>query len=224
MMKRGSRTTASLDLPRRHFLSKSAALIGGSLVGSAVPAMAQECRITEADIIGPFYRVGAPFQTKLAGPDEPGERLTISGTVFGADCRTPLPNAFIEVWQANSGGVYDTSTPGNFTETTSFHLRGVMYTDEKGQYRIDTIMPGRYPIPPGLAGLEQYAGMTRPAHIHFRVMESVHVPLTTQLYFKDDPFLATDPWAGPKQTLAIELTQDGERRLGTFDIALARGF
>ena len=197
-------------------------MLGGALLGRS--AHAAECRPTPADILGPFYRFGAPFQTKLAGADEPGERLTISGTVFSADCKTPLPNSFIEVWQANSIGVYDTSKPGNFTENTSFHLRGVMYTDEKGRYQIDTIMPGRYPIPPDLMGLEKYAGLTRPAHIHFHVMESLHVPLTTQLYFKGDPYLASDPWAGPKQDFAIELAQDGEVRRGTFDIVLARGF
>jgi catechol 1,2-dioxygenase len=211
-----------LGFTRRTFLRGGTLMLGGALLGRS--ALAAECRPTPGDILGPFYRFGAPFQTKLAGPDEPGERLTISGTVFSADCKTALPNAFIEVWQANSIGVYDTNKPGNFTETIAFHLRGVMYTDEKGQYQIETVMPGRYPVPPGLDGLEKYAGMTRPAHIHFRVMESVHVPLTTQLYFKDDPHLADDPWAGPKQDSAIALVQDGTLRRGTFDIVLARGF
>jgi catechol 1,2-dioxygenase len=73
-------------------------------------------------------------------------------------------------------------------------------------------MPCRYSIPPNLPGLEKYAGLTRPAHIHFRVMESLHVPLTTQLYFKDDHFLAGDPWAGHKPTLAIDLKQDDDLR------------
>jgi protocatechuate 3,4-dioxygenase beta subunit len=35
--------------------------------------------------------------------------------------------------------------------------------------------------------LEKYAGVMRPAHIHFRVSEMLHAPLTTQLYFKGDP-------------------------------------
>jgi len=148
----------------------------------------------------------------------------VIGTVFSADCSTPLPGALIEVWQANTQGLYDTSKPGNFTELTKFHLRGMMYTNEKGQYAIETIMPGRYPIPPNLTGLEKYAGLTRPAHIHFRVMESLHVPLTTQLYFKGDPFLANDPWAGHKPGLAIDLTPDGQAKHGVFDIVLARGF
>jgi catechol 1,2-dioxygenase len=198
---------------RRTFLRTSAVMLGAL---SAGPAAAAEtlCRITESDIVGPFYRFGAPARARLAGPDEPGDRLVLTGTVFSADCRTPLPGALIEVWQANHGGLYDTNTPGNFTEATTFHLRGMLQADDKGQYRIDTIIPG----------LEKYAGLTRPAHIHFRVMDSLHVPLTTQLYFKGDPFVANDPWAGPKPTLAIDLKPEDKQRRGVFDIVLARGF
>jgi catechol 1,2-dioxygenase len=187
-------------------------------------AEAQGCRPTEADIIGPFYRFGAPFRSRLAEAGEPGERIAVTGTVLSADCRTPVPGALIEVWQANHAGVYDTNKPGNVTEVTSFHMRGMMYTNDRGQYEIETVMPGRYPVPPNLPGLEKYAGLTRPAHIHFRVIESLHVPLTTQLYFKGDPYIAGDPFASQKQTLAIDLKQNGALRRGVFDIVLARGF
>ena len=209
---------------RRSFLHKSAVIAGGALLAGPAYAARQACLSTESDIVGPFYRVGAPFQTKLVGADEPGERLIVTGTVFSADCRTPLPGALIEVWQANHAGVYDTQTPGNFTEVTKFHLRGMLYTNAKGQYEVETIFPGRYPVPPNLPGLEKYAGLTRPAHIHFRVMESLHVPVTTQLYFKGDPFIAKDPWAGHKPSLAIDVSEDGKLRRGVFDIVLARGF
>ena len=216
------RSVASIT--RRSFLNASATFVGSALVAGPVVAAQANCLLTESDILGPFYRFGAPFQTRLAGPDETGERLTVTGTVFSSDCQTPLPSALIEVWQANTAGLYDTGKPGNFTEIAQFHLRGMMYTNEKGQYAIETIMPGRYPIPPNLPGLEKYAGLTRPAHIHFRVMESLHVPLTTQLYFKGDPFLANDPWAGHKPSLAIDLQPDGQAKRGVFDIVLARGF
>ncbi len=192
------------------------------LAGPAV-ASAQECGVTPPDILGPFYRFGAPFRTNLASDDEPGERLTVSGTVYSSDCRTVLSRALIEVWQANSAGHYDTNVPGNYTEVTSFHLRGMLNTDERGRYEIETVMPGRYPIPPGLPGLEHFAGQTRPAHIHFRAMEALHVPLTTQLYFHDDPFIAKDPFASRKPTLAIRLKQDGRHLKGVFDIILATG-
>jgi catechol 1,2-dioxygenase len=52
----------------------------------------------------------------------------------------------------------------------------------------------------------------------------LHVPLTTQLYFRDDPFIAKDPWAGRKPSLAIGLKQEGKFLRGAFDIALAKGF
>jgi catechol 1,2-dioxygenase len=213
----------TLATSRRTFLRVSAVIFGGALSTRPASAANHLCRITESDILGPFYRFGAPVRARLAGPDEAGDRLVLTGTVFSSDCRTPLPGALIEVWQANNDGLYDTNKPGNFTETTTFHLRGMLQTNEKGQYEIETILPGRYPIPPNLPGLEKYAGLTRPAHIHFRVMESLHIPVTTQLYFKGDPFIAKDPWAGRKPSLAINLKQEGKLRRGVFDIALARG-
>lgn len=211
-------------ISRREFLRRNATLVGGALLAGPALASAETCRITESDILGPFYRTGAPFRGQLAGPDEPGERLIITGTVTSADCRTPLRGALIEVWQANAAGVYDTNKPGNFTETTSFHMRGMLYTDEQGRYEIETVMPGRYPIPPGLPGLEKYGGQTRPAHIHFKVQESLHVPVTGQIYFKGDPHIADDLYASRRPGSVIDLQPDGELRRGRFDIALARGF
>jgi catechol 1,2-dioxygenase len=213
----------SWKIARRTFLSRSAVTLAGALLARRAVAATSECRPTEPEILGPFYRIGAPFRSRLADPNEPGDRLVLTGTVFSADCRTPLPGALIELWQANQAGVYDTNKPGNFTEATTFHLRGMLYTNAQGRYEIETIVPGRYPVPPNLPGLEKYAGLTRPAHIHFRVMESLHVPVTTQLYFKGDPFIANDPFASRKPSLAIDLKQEGQLRRGVFDIVLARG-
>lgn len=80
---------ASLDVSRRIFLHRSAAILGGALLASPVFAAKLGCRPTASDILGPFYRFGAPFRARLAGPDEPGDRLVLTGTVFGSDCRTP---------------------------------------------------------------------------------------------------------------------------------------
>ena len=54
-------------------------------------------------------------------------------------------------------------------------------------------------------------------------MESLHVPVTTQLYFKGDPFIAKDPWAGHKPSLAIDLKQDGKCMLRVFEDCTGRG-
>src|SRR5215469_9440629 len=105
----------TFDESRRRFLRGSALALGGTLLTGPAFAAA-ECSLTEADILGPYYRFGAPFQSRLAGPNEPGDRLIVTGTVFSSDCRTPVRGALIEVWQANSVGLYDTNKPGNFTE------------------------------------------------------------------------------------------------------------
>ena len=132
-----------LSLPRRMVLQGMASLLGCAVTPSAFAATAKSCKLTERDIIGPFYRFGAPFQTKLAGPNEPGERLIISGKVFSSDCRSRLPNTLIEICQANKAGLYDTDKPGNFTERGDFHLRAMMLTDQQGNYEFETIMPGK---------------------------------------------------------------------------------
>ena len=147
-----------VSLPRRMVLQGLASLLGCAFTPNALSAAAESCALTTSDIIGPFYRFGAPFQTRLAGPNEPGERLIISGKVYGSDCRSYLPNTLIEVWQANNAGRYDTDKPGNFTERVDFHLRGMMLTDQQGNYEFETIMPGRYPIPPNIPGLEKFGG------------------------------------------------------------------
>src|SRR5690348_15891619 len=88
------------SMPRRMVLQGIASLLGGAFAPDAFAAAAKSCRFTEREIIGPYYRFGVPFQTKLAGPDELGERLIISGTVYSSVCRSRLPNTLIEIWQA----------------------------------------------------------------------------------------------------------------------------
>ena len=215
---------ASRPLSRRALLLQTATAMAGGLLVAPATAIAQQCLPTSADVLGPFYRTGAPARAKLTDPGESGDLLVVSGTVYGPDCRTPLPGALLDVWQADHAGLYDIKEPANLTDRTSFRLRGRLLTDAQGRYEIETIVPGRYPIPPGLPGLEQYAGRTRPAHIHFIVMHPLYGPLTTQLYFKGDPYLSQDPWAKP--SLAIDLesraTANARRLHGVFNIVLAR--
>ena len=212
-------------LARRRFLQRSAAAIGGvSMVLPSVLA-AKECKVTEQDILGPMYNYGAPtFQVKLASDDEPGQKLMLRGSVLSADCKTPLPGTIVEIWQADDKGNYDKKKPGDFLEPPPpFHLRGMLLTDANGRYEIDTIIPGAYPIPPGVPGLEKFGGLTRARHIHIKVLPFLSVALTTQLYFKGDEHLAGDPWGGHKPSLALDMKQDGKYMKADFDFVLGTG-
>ena len=214
-----------LPATRRAFLRRGVTMLGGAAIASSGIALAKECVLTSSDILGPMYNYGAPmFQRKLVGDDEPGEHLILSGTVYASDCRTPLPKTLIEIWQADAKGFYDKKRPGDFTEPAMpFHLRGMLLTDERGRYEIETIIPGAYPIPSGVPGREKYGGLTRAQHIHISVMPFLQVPVTTQLYFKDDPNRPGDPWAGHKPQLALNPRSDGKYLKADFDFVLGSG-
>jgi catechol 1,2-dioxygenase len=160
------------------------------------------CFITEDNLLGPFYKPGAPFEADLAD-DLPGELVQIDGTVYGCDCETPLAGAIVDIWQADDTGGYDNA---------GFTLRGRIETDKDGRYSLLTIKPGWY-----LNG-DQF----RPAHIHYKVSHEKGLALTTQLYFEGDPYIPIDPFV--KDSLIIPLANGQVKGrsalLGTFDIVL----
>jgi catechol 1,2-dioxygenase len=215
----------SVARSRRQFLKRSTVTLGAAAMGLPILAGAKECILTRQEILGPMYNYGAPlFQRKLANDDEPGQKLILRGAVYSEGCHTPLPGTLIEIWHADDEGRYDKKRPGDFLEAAPpFHLRGMLKTDAKGRYEIQTIVPGAYPIPPDVPGLEQYGGLTRARHIHIKILPFLNVALTTQLYFKGDEHLPGDPWGGHKPSLALELRQDGEFMVSEFDFVLGTG-
>jgi catechol 1,2-dioxygenase len=215
----------SVAKSRRQFLKRSTVTLGAAAMGLPILAGAKECILTRQEVLGPMYNYGAPlFQRKLANDDEPGQKLILRGAVYSDGCHTPLPGTLIEIWHADDEGQYDKKRPGDFLEAAPpFHLRGMLKTDAKGRYEIQTIVPGAYPIPPDIPGLEQYGGLTRARHIHIKILPFLNVALTTQLYFKGDEHLSGDPWGGHKPSLALDLRQDGEFMVSEFDFVLGTG-
>lgn len=116
-----------------------------------------------------------------------GERIIVSGRVTDEDGRA-VPNALIEVWQANAAGRYihkvdqhDAPIDPNFLGA------GRCVTDDQGRYRFKTIKPGAYPW-------GNHANAWRPNHIHFSLFGPSFVTrLVTQMYFPGDPLLDLDP-------------------------------
>lgn len=168
----------------------------------------RRCSMTEDNIEGPYYRENAPWKTRLTDSNEPGVPLRIEGIVMDQSCQ-PIPNAVVDVWQANDKGSYD-NDGNNDPPNKAFHLRGRMRTNAQGQYAYDTIVPGRY-----LNG-----DTFRPSHIHYKVYASGYQTLTTQLYFEGDPYIKGDSFVRP--SLIIKLKDKNPGKAGEFSIVLQR--
>jgi len=116
-----------------------------------------------------------------------GERIVVHGTVMDEFGR-PIPNALIEIWQANSAGRYiHKNDQHDAPLDPNFLGAGRCMTDKDGNYKFYTIKPGAYPW-------GNHHNAWRPQHIHFSVFgANITSRLITQMYFPNDPLLQYDP-------------------------------
>src|SRR5207244_4653789 len=91
--------------------------------------------ITPAQTEGPYFTRNSPERASLLEAGMRGTRLVVSGRVLTTSCR-PVARALLDFWQADDAGEYD---------NRGYRLRGHMFTDEQGNYRLETIVPGLYP-------------------------------------------------------------------------------
>ncbi|MFT5778169.1 MAG: catechol 1,2-dioxygenase [Crocinitomicaceae bacterium] len=184
----------TIQMERKEFLVKaSLAAFAISACGTIKPTSAEgistegdghligDCKTTN-DILGPFYREGAPNRSDLTFAGLPGSHVEIKGQVFKSDCITPLENALVEIWHCDTEGTYD-------NDSDDFKHRAVWTTNKAGEYSFTTILPGKY----------KNGGLFRPAHVHFRLTSPVTKELVSQIYFTGDPHIAKDPWASKKE-------------------------
>lgn len=177
-------------------------LVFASAVLTLVPtsALAQQCRVTPRDMLGPFYKPNAPARAELcASGSGGGEKLTVSGRVLGMPDCAPLAGALVEVWQADARGDY--SQVGAKQDDAGCLLRASLRTGVDGRYAFRTVLPGEYP--------------GRPRHIHYRVSAQGHATLVTQLYFARERGI-------PQELVATAAQKDGIFA-ATFDITLRAG-
>ena len=111
-----------------------------------------------------------------------GIPLSLSGRVLDVYGR-PLKGALLDFWHADHTGAYDSK---------GFQLRGKILTDDEGRYALHTIKPIYYGDPKD----------KRPAHIHVKASARAGPVITTQLYFKGDPWLRHDPGVRPSLVLS----------------------
>jgi protocatechuate 3,4-dioxygenase, beta subunit len=153
-----------------------------------------------------------------------GQRIVVLGQVRDSDGR-PVPDALVEVWQANAAGRYAHARdtwPAPLDP--NFSGGGRVVTGPDGRYAFTTIRPGAYPW-------GNHRNAWRPAHIHFSLFGRAFTQrLVTQMYFPDDPLLAYDPIADAVadaaarqrmvSTLDMEATQPERALAYRFDIVL----
>jgi protocatechuate 3,4-dioxygenase alpha subunit len=136
---------------------------------------------TTSQTVGPFFKIGLQWLNRenLVEEGVSGERVTIQGRVVDGD-GVPLPDALLEIWQANAYGKYDhpEDTQDKPLEP-GFKGYGRMPTTANGLFRFATIKPG---LVPGPEGKEQAP------HLLVSVfMRGVLRRLVTRMYFPDEP-------------------------------------
>ena len=161
---------------------------------------------TPAQTVGPFFGYALPFAgcAELVPPGSPGA-ITLHGTVFDG-AGEPVPDALIEIWQADAHGVAPTAT-GTLHRDGAFTGFGRAETDPHGHYALTTIVPG---------GAAPFFAVTVLARgLLNRLFTRAYVPSED---VASDRFLAGLP-AERRRTLIAERDDAGLR----FDIRLQAG-
>jgi protocatechuate 3,4-dioxygenase beta subunit len=151
------------------------------------------------------------WETTLSDASEPGERMTMSGTIYKKDGRTPAPGVILYVYHTDNTGRY-TPDKGQTDGRRHGHLRGWVRSDEQGRYRFHSIRPAAYP-----SGRD-------PQHVHVLVKEpGLGIYWIDNYEFEDDPLLTAERRAGLTQrggSGIIVLNRTAEGWKGQRDIVL----
>ena len=129
---------------------------------------------------GPFFTPLSPERINLLEPKMKAPRMRLTGLVVDTACR-PIAGAMLDFWQCDERGQYDTK---------GFSLRGHQYTNSKGEFILETLIPGSYP--------------GRTPHLHVKVQRKGGQVLTTQLYLPNHPGNAQDFLFDPSLSLVSQ--------------------
>ena len=132
---------------------------------------------TPAQMQGPFFKPQSPERLNLVEPKMNAPRMRITGLVVDTACK-PISGALLDFWQCDERGQYDTQ---------GFSLRGHQYANSKGEFFLETLIPGSYP--------------GRTPHLHVKVQRKGGQVLTTQLYLPNQAANAQDFLFDPSLSL-----------------------
>lgn len=174
---------------------------------------------TPSQTAGPFFSdcMLRDELNVIAGPQTEGERIRIEGRVFDGD-NSPVPDALVEVWQANSFGRYNhPADRRDLPLDPAFSGWGRSGTDAEGCFWFETVKPG--PVP--------FDETTQQApHLCLTVLaRGLLHQLQTRLYFADDVGNETDPIlrlvpAQRRYTVLAQRSEEGGRTVYRLDVVL----
>ncbi|RXK60821.1 catechol 1,2-dioxygenase [Lacibacter luteus] len=169
---------------------------------------------TTTDILGPFYRPGAPLRSNLRLPKSNGAPIVLRGIIFKEDGKTPINNALVEIWHCDEQEVYDNASD-------DYNYRAAQKTKADGKYTFKSILPVPYKADPN------DEASWRPAHIHMRVSVPDQQDLITQIYFKGGKYVETDKWSSSpgavNRILPVSKSSSGESEI-VFNVVMAKEF
>ncbi|HAQ18522.1 MAG TPA: catechol 1,2-dioxygenase [Prolixibacteraceae bacterium] len=139
---------------------------------------------------------------------EKGELVELLGKIKHQDCITPYKNAKVELWHCDGSGVYDNLSP-------EFKYRGTTFSDEKGNYSFQTVLPVSYNVG---------NGQIRPAHFHMMITAEGYQHLVTQLYFNGDKYIEKDAYANSEfaKRRILAVSGSGKSMKVHYDVSMAK--
>jgi protocatechuate 3,4-dioxygenase, alpha subunit len=145
---------------------------------------------TPSQTAGPFLHLGCT-QTHsvscIAGPKVKGEHLRLCCRVIDGE-GNPVPDAMIEIWQADGDGRYNVDASQTGAQDSHFGGFGRMPTDEQGTCTFETVKPGR------VSGLDAMQSPLQAPHLSVSVFaRGILKRLATRIYFANDPANAECP-------------------------------
>lgn len=146
---------------------------------------------TASQTVGPYLHLGLTDSRSVAclvNSRTTGERIQLTCRVFDGD-NAPVPDAMIELWQADANGEYDSAESAS--DSKRFCGFGRSATNDAGACTFETIKPGRVPGP---------GGTSQAPHLNISVFgRGLLNRLATRIYFagdvanKEDSVLALIP-------------------------------
>ena len=136
---------------------------------------------TPGQTIGPFYGYALPYDgdNELVPPGRAGA-IRLHGVVYDGE-GAPIPDAVVEIWQADENGVVPREAGSLHRDGWTFTGWGRSSTDRTGHYSFSTVLPG--PTEEGRAPFFAVVVFAR----------GLLDRLFTRIYLPDHPANARDP-------------------------------